>query len=259
MTGLKFQGQIALITGGAHGIGKATARRLCADGASVVVADRDIASAEQLVSELPGAHLAVQFDARDAASIEAVVKRTIDTFGVIDILHNNVGVTVAAWSEDKPVVETPVEVWDMIFDVNVRAHFLTSKFVLPHMIKRGRGAIVNMASIGGLAGSPSLVSYTVSKAAVIHLTKCLAVQYGRDGIRTNCIAPGVIKTKQLLENSGGAESGALDTLPFPRTGDPEDIANLVSFLSSEAASFINGEVVVCDGGSLAGQAPRLSA
>lgn len=253
----KFDGQVALITGGAAGIGAATAEKLASEGATVVVADRDITNAERVVSALPQKGLAIAFDARDAASIEGLVQRTVKEFGRIDILHNNVGVTTAAWTEDKPVVDTPVEVWDMIFDVNVRSHFLAAKYVLPHMIDQGQGAIINMASIAGLRGGASLVSYGVSKAAVVHLTKSMAVQYGRNGIRTNAVAPGVIKTQQLLDNATGLPDATLDTLPFPRTGEPEDIANLVAFLASDEASFINGEVIVADGGGMAGQAPSL--
>lgn len=253
----KFDGQVALITGGAAGIGAATAKKLASEGATIVIADRDIEGAEKLVAELPGRNLGVEFDAREAASIESMVKRTIDEFGQIDILHNNVGVTTAAWTEDKLVVDTPVEVWDMIFDVNVRSHFLASKYALPHMIERGKGVIINMASVAGLRGGAGLVSYGVSKAAVIHLTKFMAVQYGRSGIRINSIAPGVIRTQQLLDNATGLSDATLDTLPFPRTGEPEDVANLVAFLASDQASFINGDVVTCDGGGMAGQATRL--
>lgn len=254
----KFDGKVVLITGGAAGIGAATAKLLSSQGATVAVADRDIARARSVVSELAGKGLAIEFDATDEQSINDAVVRTIDELGGVDILHNNVGVTTAAWKDDKEVLNTPVEVWDMIFSVNVRSHFLATKAVLPHMIEKKQGAIVNMASVGGMRGGSSLVSYGVSKAAVAHLTLCTAVQYGRYGIRTNCIAPGVIKTQQLLDAVPDLEAATLDTLPFPRVGVAEDIASLVSFLASDEASFINGEVVRADGGGIAGLAPRLS-
>lgn len=253
----KFEGKVALITGAAAGIGAATAQLLSSQGATVVVADRDFAGAQKVVADLDNKALAVEFDALEKDSIDAMVAQTIEAFGRIDILHNNVGVTTAAWTQDRGVLDTPVEVWDMITSVNVRSHFLATQATLPHMIAQGGGAIINMASIGGLRGAPGLVAYGVSKAAVVHLTSFTAVQHGRDGIRTNCIAPGVIRTQQLLDNAPGLSEAALATLPFRRVGEPGDIASVVSFLASDEAAFINGELIVVDGGSTAGTAAPL--
>lgn len=247
-----FTGKVALITGGANGIGASTARLLSSKGATVVVADRDVPNARKVVDGLDGEGKAIEFDATDADSIAAMVDQGVEAFGRIDILHNNVGVTTTAWSEDKQVVDTPVEMWDMIMSVNVRSHFLAAKSVIPHMQEQGSGAIVNMASVAGLRGSSGLITYGVSKAAVIHLTKFMAVQYGKYGIRTNAIAPGVIRTQQLLDNAPGLDGATLETLPFTRVGEPEDIARTVGFLVSDEAEFINGEVVVVDGGGQAG-------
>jgi NAD(P)-dependent dehydrogenase (short-subunit alcohol dehydrogenase family) len=255
----KFAGKVAVITGGAAGIGRATATLLSSEGATVVIADRDVQSAEKVASDLPGDSRAIEFDATDHASITALVDRTVEAFGRIDILHNNVGVTTAAWTADRAVVDTPVEVWDMIMSVNVRSHFLASQAVIPHMLEQGGGAIINMASVAGFRGAPGLTTYGVSKAAVMHLTQFTAVQYGPQNIRVNCIAPGVIKTQQLIDNAPGLEEATLATLPFSRVGEPEDIAAVVAFLASDEAAFINGEIIRVDGGGMAGQNPRTPA
>jgi NAD(P)-dependent dehydrogenase (short-subunit alcohol dehydrogenase family) len=251
-----LSGKVAVITGGANGIGRATALRLAAEGTAVVVADRDVDGARAVVEQLDVAGLALGFDAADVGSVEEVVNAAVKEFGRVDVLHNNVGVTSAAWSTDLTVLETPAEVWDMIMAVNVRSHFVAAKAALPHMLAAGGGSIVNMASVAGQRGRIGLTAYGASKAAVIQLTRSLATQYGRSNVRANCISPGVILTEQLRANAPDLEGATLQQLPFPRVGLPEDVAALVAFLASDEAGFINGEVIRCDGGGSIGSDPR---
>jgi NAD(P)-dependent dehydrogenase (short-subunit alcohol dehydrogenase family) len=247
-----LEGRVAVVTGSAHGIGRSTALRLAEAGAAVVVADRDTEAARRVVDELPGPGAAVTFDATDADSVRAVVEQAIKEFGQIDVLHNNVGVTSSAWSTDLTVTETALEVWDLVMAVNVRSHFVAAQAALPHMLAAGRGCIVNTASVAGERGKLGLTAYGASKAAVIQLTRSLAVQYGRANVRTNCVAPGVILTEQLVENAPELESATLAQLPSPRVGEPTDVASVVAFLASDEAGFINGQVIRCDGGASAG-------
>ena len=253
-----LENRVALITGGAHGIGRSTAQHLSAQGACVAVADRDIDAAREVVAGLPQG-LAIEFDATDADSVASGVESTVKEFGQIDILHNNVGVTAGAWSTDLDVVDTRLEVWDMIMAVNVRSHFVAAQAALPHMLAAGRGSIVNTASVAGDRGKPGLTAYSASKAAVMQLTRSLAVQYGRANVRTNCVAPGVIATQQLLDNAPDLQTVTLQQLPSPRVGKPQDVASVVAFLASDEAAFINGQVIRCDGGASAGADPRPTA
>jgi NAD(P)-dependent dehydrogenase (short-subunit alcohol dehydrogenase family) len=251
-----LEGRVVVITGSAHGIGRSTALHLAGQGAPVVVADRDIEAARAVSDEIAGTALAVEFDATDADSIRGVIDATIKEFGRIDVLHNNVGVTAGAWSTDLTVTETRLEVWDMIMAVNVRSHFIAAQAALPHMLAAGQGSIVNTASVAGERGKLGLTAYGASKAAVIQLTRSLAVQYGRANVRTNCVAPGVILTEQLVENAPDLEAHTLTQLPSPRVGRPADVASVVAFLASDESAFVNGQVIRCDGGASAGIDPR---
>ena len=250
-----LESRVAVITGGAHGIGRSTALRLDVEGAVVVVADRDIDAAHDVVERL-GRAVAIEFDASDAESVASVVEATVKRFGRIDVLHNNVGVTSGAWSTDLDVLGTSLEVWDMIMAVNVRSHFIAAQAALPYMLAAGRGSIINTASVAGERGKPGLTAYSASKAAVMQLTRSLAVQYGRSNIRTNCVAPGVIATRQLVDNAPDLEEATLQQLPSPRVGQPQDVAAVVAFLASDESAFINGQVIRCDGGGSAGSDHR---
>lgn len=253
----KLGGKVAVITGAARGIGRSTAEALAREGAAVVLADRDIDVAEAAAQAIGSAAAAVKFDATDAASVEAVIAFAISHFGRIDVLHNNVAMTAEAWSRDTSVLDTTLETWDLTMSINLRSMFVASKAALPHLIAGGGGSIINMASAAAVNGSPGLVAYGTSKGAVMTFTKYLAVQYGRDNVRSNCILPGVIQTEQLLNVMGDNVAAATATTPFPRAGLPTDVAELVAFLASDAAQFLNGQMIHCDGGSSAGRAgPR---
>lgn len=243
-----LQDRTALITGGANGIGRATAAALVAYGVNVVIGDMDADKAANVAEQLGPTCSSEYFNATDAESVRSLVQAAHSRLGSLNILHNNVAMTTEAWSKDTTVLDTDLEVWDRTMHINLRSMFVASKAALPYMLEHGQGSIINMSSVAGMAGAQSLVAYGTSKAAVSALTKYLAVQYGAQGVRANCIAPGTILTQQLLDNAGGRESEALDSLPSLRLGEPEDVANLVAFLASEKAAFVNGETLTCDGG-----------
>lgn len=254
---VRFEGKVALITGAGAGIGRTTALAFAAEGANVVVGDRDLPAARAVADELGDRGTAVGFDATDAASIEDLVRTTVDTYGRLDVLHNNVAMTGSAWGTDTTVLDTSLETWDLTMSTNLRSMFVACRAALPHMIEQGAGAIVNMSSRAGFIGKDALVAYGTSKGAVYTLTQYLAVQYGRHNIRTNCIAPGPIMTEQVLRHRPDLEAETLASLPFPRAGRPEDVTGLVLALASDELGFVNGQLIHCDGGGSVGQAPPL--
>ncbi|EQB12243.1 SDR family NAD(P)-dependent oxidoreductase [Sphingobium lactosutens] len=254
----RLDGKVAIVTGGAAGIGAGTAERLGQEGAKVVIADRNIAGAEQVAHGIGnGQALAVQFDATDEGSIQKLIATAKDHFGRIDILHNNVAMTAEAWSRDTNLLDTTVETLDLSYAINLRSMFIACKAALPIMIDQGGGSIINMSSGSGEAGAPTLIAYGTTKGGVITLTKYLAVQYGRANVRSNCILPGLIMTEQIKQNVPDADRIYRRTTPFDRAGTPADIAGMVVFFASDDAVFVNGQIVHCDGGGSAGAAEPL--
>jgi NAD(P)-dependent dehydrogenase (short-subunit alcohol dehydrogenase family) len=251
----RLEGKIAIVTGGAGGIGSVTAQRLVSEGAKVVVADIDAAGAQRVADQIGNGSSAFQFDAADAASIEALVNAAVERYGRLDILHNNAALTAPKIIQsDTTAPQIPFEVWDAVMNVNLRGYMAACKFAIPVMLKNGGGAIINTASGSGMSGDVSRVAYGTSKAAIIGFTRYVATQHGRQGIRCNAIAPGLI----LTEASKAAVPELLSIISkhvlTQRLGKPEDVAALVAFLASEEAGFINGETIACNGGSLAHQA-----
>ncbi len=248
----RFKDQVAIVTGGASGIGEATCRRLVAEGATVVVADVNAERAAALASELGPRASAQVFDAADVRSIERLVQGTVERFGRLDVLHNNAALSSPViHAKDKNAIDIEFEVWDQVMAVDLRGYLAGCKYALPTMIAQGGGAIVNTASTGGFSGDITRMAYSVSKAAIIGLTRQIATHHGAQGVRCNAVAPGLV----LTPGTRGAAASVIDVMQrhllVPEFGEPEDIAALVCFLASGEARYINGQTYIADGGMLA--------
>ncbi len=250
----RLDGKIALITGAGGGIGVASARRLAADGATVVLADIDGGAAKAAAESIPGS-VAMTVDLTDEASVKSLADAIIAQFGRIDILHNNAAIqNDAQRQKDLDVVNLDVAAWDMAMAVNVRGAMLMSKHVIPHMIARGGGSIIHSASGFGVQGEATLTAYGSSKAALIHLNRMIATQYGKQNVRSNCMVIGFVLTPLAVESTPDVVKEILLSHHLtPRLGQPEDIANLVAFLASDESSFITGAAIPIDGGVTAHQ------
>ncbi len=250
----RLEGKIAIVTGGAGGIGSATARRLASEGATTVIADLDLERAEAAAAAIGQGATAAYYDAEAVETVEALVASTVARFGRLDILLNNAAITTAEiQSQDTTAVDITFETWDRVMAVNLRGYLAGCKYAIPAMLKSGGGAIVNTASGSGLVGDLSRIGYGTSKAGVIALTRFIATQYGRQGVRCNAVAPGLILTDAAKEGVPELIEMIQNHVLTPRLGKPEDVAAVVAFLASEDAGFINGETIVCNGGSLAHQ------
>ena len=237
---------VAVITGGARGIGLAIGQWFLAHGHRVALLDIDAATLARTDADLKQAEavLTVVCDVSDPDQVQAAIDRVVATFGRIDALVNNAGVAVF-----KPIGETSFAEWRKVLSTNLDGAFLCSQACAPVMIKTGGGAIVNIASISGLRASTLRVAYGTSKAALIHLSKQQAVELGNAGIRVNVVAPGPVETEMAkLVHSVAIRSDYYDTIPMNRYGTTEEIASAVGFLCSDAASFVNGQVLAVDGG-----------
>lgn len=249
----RLQGKIAIITGGAGGLGSATAERFVAEGATVVVADIVEGPAKELAKRIGNGSIGLHFDAGDPASIKAGIDEVAARFGRIDILFNNAAATSFEIQEkDTTAPEIPIEIWDTIMNVNVRGVMLGCKYAIPYMIKGGGGSIINTASDSGLAGDNVRLAYGTSKAAVIGLTKYVAAQHGRQNIRCNAILPGPIMNASLAQYPELVKIIATHALT-PRIGKPADIAAMAAFLAADESEYITGQAYSVDGGHLAHQ------
>jgi NAD(P)-dependent dehydrogenase (short-subunit alcohol dehydrogenase family) len=247
---------VAIVTGAASGIGRSTVFALAEAGASVLAADLNGEGTDAVSAELNERG----FDARgfgadvgDEASIQAMIETAVSSFGGLDILHNNAADSdPALMSRDLDIVGLDTEVWDRTLRVNLRGPMLGCKYAIPHMVERGGGSIINTSSASGLTGDASRAAYAASKAGLQSLTQSVATQYGKQGIRCNAIAPGVIATPALEANVPSEQLAVyLGNTLTPRLGRPEDIAAAVVFLASDAAAFITGQILSVDGGLLA--------
>ena len=239
--------KIALVTGSSRGIGRAAVRKLAAAGYAVCINYRERQDcADALVEELTAAGqraMAVQADVSVRQQVNEMVRRVEDAFGPVSLLVNNAGV-----SEQSMFQDVSDEMWHRYFAVNVDGAFYTSQAVLPPMLHRHTGCIINISSIWGLRGASCEVTYSATKGALIALTRSLAAELAPTGIRVNCVAPGVIKTDMLDALPPEVLPQLAQETPLGRLGTPEDIAAAVSFLADEKASFITGQVLTCDGG-----------
>lgn len=249
-----FEGKIALVTGGAGGIGRVTALAFAQAGAAVVVADRDGAAAELVAKEITsagGRAAAVQVDVTRSDEVEHMVAFTVERFGRLDAAFNNAGIEVEA----QPTHECEEDTFDRVIGVNLKGVWLSMKHELAQMLAQGGGgAIVNTASVAGLVGAPMMPAYCGSKHGVIGLTKAAAAEYGRHKIRVNAVCPGVINTP-MMERAFAADPRRQPRMErlhlLKRVGEPEEIANAVLFLCSDAASFVTGHPMAVDGGMVA--------
>ncbi|MCA8088062.1 SDR family oxidoreductase [Burkholderia cenocepacia] len=253
----RVKGKIAIVTGAASGIGAACAARLAHEGASVVVADLNLEGAQEQVRHIAdsGGHaVAARVDIGDECSIEALFDLTLKTWGGLDILHNNAAATSLSSTADAAIEAIDVAVWDDTMRINLRGTMLASRRALPLMRSRGGGSIINTSSGAAQAGALGYSAYGVCKAGIENLTRYIAAQYGKQGIRCNAIAPGLIVTPVTRAYYAG-ELGEmmLSHHLTPRLGVPEDIAHAVVYLASDEAAFVTGQVFNVDGGLLSHQ------
>jgi NAD(P)-dependent dehydrogenase (short-subunit alcohol dehydrogenase family) len=247
-----FNGKVALVTGGASGIGRQIARLYAAHGAKVVVSDiaeeggKDTA---RLINEPGGEAVFVKADVSKPADCESLVQQTLNHFGRLDCACNNAGIT----GEQNSVADYSLEGWQQVIDINLSSVFYCMKYQIPAMLKSGGGSIVNMASILGLVAFAGAPAYVASKHGVVGLTATAAVEYGTQNIRINAVSPGFIRTPMIAEMEQDEEMHAqlVGLHPLGRLGEPEEVAELVIWLSSDKASFVTGVAYPVDGGYLA--------
>lgn len=254
----RLKDKVAIVTGAGSGIGAACALALAAEGAKVIFADINAASAERQSAAARAAGYdaaAAVVDIGDESSIRRMIEFAIDRYGALDVLHNNAADTRLSSTRDAPVEQMDVGVWDDLMRINLRGTMLACKYAIPHLRARGCGSIINTASGAGHAGMLSHTAYGVSKAGVIMLTKYIATQHGKEGIRCNAISPGLILTPATADNYAASGVGEMMLRHHltPRLGKPEDIANAVVFLASDESAFVTGETLAVDGGTLAHQ------
>jgi len=244
----RLEGKVALITGAGSGIGRASAERFAAEGARVAVVDLKGAEGTVAAIEAAGGEaLALATDIGDEEAVTAMAEVALERFGKVDVLMNNAGTL----DDYLPAAEMPTEVWDRVLAVNLYAHFFTSRALLPQMVERGAGAIVNVSSTAGLNGGNGGAAYTTSKHAVIGFTRQLCFDYARKGIRCNVLCPGAVETgmtKEIFASPDAAVMEAVESAPIGRWAQPDELASAALFLASDEASFVNGAVYVVDGG-----------
>jgi 2-dehydro-3-deoxy-L-rhamnonate dehydrogenase (NAD+) len=240
-------GQVAIVTGGARGIGAATATLLAQRGYLVVIADIDAAVANEAAQAISAAGqraAAVQVDVGNRGSVEAMIQTVIDTHGQIDVLINNAGIAGNA----APITDVTDDDWEMMLRVDLTSVFLCCRAVMPHMLSRQKGTIVNVASIAGKEGNPRMVPYSSAKAGVIGLTKALAKEVATAGVRVNAVAPAVIETAILKTLTPAQVDYMKSRIPMGRFGLPEEAAHVIAFLASPDSSFVTGQCYDVSGG-----------
>jgi len=244
-------GKVVVITGGASGIGRATAIAFAREGAKVVIGDIDAHGAEEtveLIKSTGGEAISVRVDVTKSDDVRQMIATTVDRFGGLDYAFNNAGFVGSIAG----VVETTEEDWQHVIATNLTSVWLCMKYEIPEMLKRGRGAIVNNGSVNGLVGSPAAVGSVASKHGVSGLTKAAALEYATRGIRVNAVAPGMVRTplaQRMVESfPAGAEQAMLSVVPQGRWCETDEIAEVVVFLCSDAASHVTGHVMPIDGG-----------
>jgi NAD(P)-dependent dehydrogenase (short-subunit alcohol dehydrogenase family) len=253
--GKPLEGKVALITGGGSGMGRASSLEFAAQGAKVVVADYVPEGGERttaVIKDTGGEATFVQVDVSNAAQVEAMIKKVVDTYGRLDCAHNNAGIE----GQIAPAAECSLENWNRILATNLTGVWLCLKYEVAQMLKQGGGAIVNTASAAGLKGVPGFVAYCASKHGVVGVTKVAAMEYAKAGIRINAVCPGPIDTPMLgriIDVASSAASSAVlaspgNATPIGRNGKPEEVARVVTWLCTDAASYVTGVAMPVDGG-----------
>jgi NAD(P)-dependent dehydrogenase (short-subunit alcohol dehydrogenase family) len=255
---IRLDGRVAVVTGAAGFIGRATAKLLAERGARIVAVDRRESDLKAAIQELPAAAeaLAIAADVTREDEVKDYVRASIDRFGKIDAFYNNAGIE----GDIRKITDYPLESFRRVLDVNVVGVFLGLKHVLPVMLQRNKGSIINTASIAGLLGTPDVAVYSASKHAVIGLTKSAALECSGTGVRVNCVCPGLIESRMLSAIIDGRNPGnapipsekIAERIPARRLGNPSEVASIVAFLASDEASYVSGSAYTVDGGRTAG-------
>ncbi|WP_416958902.1 SDR family NAD(P)-dependent oxidoreductase [Streptomyces sp. Agncl-13] len=251
MEGLKEK--TVLVAGAATGLGAASARRLAHAGARVVVGDLDLDGARRtagIIGDAGGEAMAVEFDIADEASVGELVRTTVRTYGGLDAVHINAG-DMGAVSKDTDVVDMELAVWDRTFAVNLRGHMLVTRYAVPELLARGGGAIVYTSSIAAFTGEAARPAYSATKAGINALVRHVASRWGREGIRANAVAPGLILTQAIQQDAApDLLEALLARTRSTRHGHADDVAGMVAHLMSDAGAWINGQVINVDGGTV---------
>jgi len=246
MTG-RLDGKVAVITGGCSGIGLATVRRFLEEGAKVVVGDVDDARGKELAAELDFTYAHVDVTSKE--EVDALFKTAKDTYGSVDIAFNNAGISPP---EDDSILDTDLDAWRKVQDVNLTSVYLCCKAALPYMLEQGKGSIINTASFVAVMGAAtSQISYSASKGGVLSMSRELGVQFARQGVRVNALCPGPVNTpllRELFAKDAERAARRLVHVPMGRFGEPEEMANAVLFLASDESSFITANTFLVDGG-----------
>ena len=250
---MKLHNKVAAITGAGRGIGRAAAERFAREGARVVILEKDEAlgrEVEEAIIRSGGQARCIPLDISDPRDVEAGFARIAGEFGALHVLYNNASVFLGG--RDAPVVDLEVEVWRQVLAINLFGLFYCCKHGIPLIIRSGGGSVINTSSSAGLIGIPNCDAYTASKGATISMTRSMAVEYGPSKVRVNCIAPAAIATEMVKESNfkdkDFDEQRFLRTTPVRRWGTPEEIANIALFLASAESSYLNGAIIVADGG-----------
>jgi NAD(P)-dependent dehydrogenase (short-subunit alcohol dehydrogenase family) len=249
----RLENKVALVTGAGSGIGKASALAFAKEGAKVVAEDLDVEAGEETANrilEAGGAAIFIRADVSKAVEVEEMVNNTVEIYGRLDCAYNNAGVAVSP----RLTPDTTEEDWDRVMNVNLKGVWLCMKFEIPHMLKQGKGVIVNASSMVGLIGLAKRSAYAASKHGVIGLTKVAALEYAGAGIRVNAICPAVVRTplvENIIARDPEAEAQLLSMIPMQRLATVEEIAEVVIWLCSDASSFVTGHAMLVDGGVVA--------